>query len=74
MAVQDYPDRDEWPRYWRGMRHVGISALTALIVIVAFLLLEPATPWLVDPWRSVVEALVIGMCVAGLPRRDDGQT
>ena len=72
MAVPEYPDRDEWPRYWRTMRHFGIAVLVAIIVIVGFLLLEPATPWLIEPWRSVVEALVIGACVAWLLRRVDG--
>ncbi len=73
MAVPDYPDRDEWPRYWQTMRHFGIAVLVALVVIIGFLLLEPATPWLIDPWRSVVEALAIGAIVAWVLRRLDSE-
>ena len=64
MAVPDYPDREKWPRYWAAMRHFGLGLLIAIVVIGVFLLLKPLTPWLADPWRSVVEALVIGACIA----------
>lgn len=55
MTQDAYPDRAEWPRYWRMIRS-GVTALVVIVVVVggAAFLPRPSDP----VWRGVTGAAV----------------
>ena len=61
MAEPDYPDRADWPRYWRAIRRTGVRlalGATAAVGLAAF------GPGMTDhPWRLAI-VIVIAFIVA----------
>lgn len=33
MTGPDYPDQAEWPRYWRAIRTLAVSAVAVMVII-----------------------------------------
>jgi hypothetical protein len=62
MAREEYPDREDWPRYRVGIRRsvtlLGGALVGALLVTVVF---APLLTPIDQPWRAAVEGLLVGL-------------
>ena len=63
MAEPDYPDRADWPRYWRAIRRTVVRLALGATAVVALTVLDPA---MADhPWRlAMVIVIAFGVAVA----------
>ena len=61
MAEPDYPDRAEWPRYWRTTRRAAVRLALGATAAVGLTALDPA---MVDhPWGLAI-VIVFAFIVA----------
>jgi type IV secretory pathway TrbD component len=69
MTREEYPDRDDWPRYRGGIRHAGTLLIGAVIgAILVTIIGAPLFTLIEQPWRAAVEGLVIGLIATGTLR------
>jgi len=62
MALEEYPDRDDWPRYRAGILHTGALLIGAVVgAILVTVIGAPLLAPIDQPWRAAVEGLLIGL-------------
>ncbi len=70
MAEPDYPDRADWPRYWRAIRRSGVRLALGATTAVGLTALDPGMTD--QPWRLailIVIAFVVAVVVDWLGER-----
>lgn len=58
MSQPDYPDREQWPAYWRAIRRGVVFVVVVILVVLVALPLQGAADN--HPWRFVLLVLIGG--------------